>query len=407
VVSVKLIVDRDVMKSVVRFSTASEAAHAKKEMQGRKFHGNKLIVNLYEGDLSEDNKGEAILQAAKMKRSFTPPTRSEEEEEYDMAATRTLWVGNLDMGITHAELRKLCERHGEVLDMDIKKQGQPFMYAFVRYPDLTSACRAKRKLDNHTLLSTRLKVGFGKPHFSAALWLDNIGFNTSERFIERHFSSFGRIKTVSINREMEQALVVFDHVDAAVDANKAMRGRSFSRGGRLKIDFASPTSQQEFFDALEASCQDDNRKEETARDSDRNERRRIDDGDQDVPVQIRRHHRGEEKETGIQEFMSVELSERGESDGSRRRRHSKGGDGDWINGGNKSIGKEQVDGSSTDLMVTVTSFSAGSERSVSRMKEKEDRGKVECVRYCCEEETWARFLDSGELSSNWLMQLKD
>jgi RNA recognition motif-containing protein len=237
VVSVKLIVDRDVMKSVVRFSTASEAAHAKKEMQGRKFHGNKLIVNLYEGDLSEDNKGEAILQAAKMKRSFTPPTRSEEEEEYDMAATRTLWVGNLDMGITHAELRKLCERHGEVLDMDIKKQGQPFMYAFVRYPDLTSACRAKRKLDNHTLLSTRLKVGFGKPHFSAALWLDNIGFNTSERFIERHFSSFGRIKTVSINREMEQALVVFDHVDAAVDANKAMRGRSFSRGGRLKVWF--------------------------------------------------------------------------------------------------------------------------------------------------------------------------
>ena len=68
--------------------------------------------------MSEDNKGEAILQAAKMKRSFTPPNRSEEEEEYDMAATRTLWVGNLDMEITHAELRKLCERHGEVLVRD-------------------------------------------------------------------------------------------------------------------------------------------------------------------------------------------------------------------------------------------------------------------------------------------------
>lgn len=66
-------------------------------------------------DLLEDNKAEAILQAAKMKRSFTPPTRSEEEEEYDMAATRTLWVGNLAVDITHAELRKLCDRYGEVL----------------------------------------------------------------------------------------------------------------------------------------------------------------------------------------------------------------------------------------------------------------------------------------------------
>lgn len=50
-----------------------------------------------------------------MKRAFTPPTRNEEEEEYDMAATRTLWIGNLNVEITHAELRKLCERYGEVL----------------------------------------------------------------------------------------------------------------------------------------------------------------------------------------------------------------------------------------------------------------------------------------------------
>ena len=150
----------------------------------------------------------------------------------------------------------------------------------------------------------------------------------------------------------------------------------------VQIDFASPTSQQEFFDALEASCQgDDSRKEEGAHDSDRKERRRIDDGDQDMPVQMRRHHRGgEEKDTsfhGIPE--SVEL--KGEGDRSRRR-HSKGGDDDWMNGGSKYIGKEQMDTSSADLMVTVTSFSAGSERSVSRMKEKEGRGKVE-VCYCC------------------------
>ncbi|XP_062506144.1 msx2-interacting protein-like isoform X3 [Corticium candelabrum] len=353
VISVRLIVDKNEMKAVVKFPSFDEAAQAKKEMQGRKFHGNKLVVDIYDGELSDDNKGEAILQAAKMKRAFTPPTRNEEEEEYDMAATRTLWIGNLNVEITHAELRKLCERYGEVLDMDIKKQGQPFMYAFVRYPDLTSACRAKRKLDNHALLSTRLKVGFGKPHFSPALFLDNIGYNTSERFIERQFSSFGRLKTVAINRETDHAMVVFDHVDSAVDANKAMRGRNFSRGGRLKIDFASPASQQEFFDAMDASHQGDNyhHKEGDHLDSHRSERRRNEGVEQDFSSQPRRHHRrGEDKDAAHE---SGDGGDRGESERSRRR-HGRAGDEEWMNGTSKS-----------------------SERSVSRMKEKEGREEPE------------------------------
>lgn len=147
----------------------------------------------------------------------------------------------------------------------------------------------------------------------------------------------------------------------------------------LQVDFASPTSQQEFFDALEATYEGDGSRKEggKAHDGDRKERRRTEDGDHDLPIQARKHRRaGEEKEAvnrGLQE--SREAGDRVEMERSRRRQSKAGGE-DWMNGTSKSVGKEQMASSSAGLLVTVKSFSVGSERSVSRMKEKEGRGRM-------------------------------
>eukprot|EP00118_Oscarella_pearsei_P017836 m.179324 g.179324 ORF g.179324 m.179324 type:complete len:363 (+) comp39218_c0_seq3:909-1997(+) len=84
-----------------------------------------------------------------------------------------------------------------------------------------------------------------------AFWQDIIGFATSEKYILRQFSRFGQIVEVYVDKRCDKALVIFERVEEAEEANEKMRGVPFSRGGRLKIDFSNHANQKEFIEKLD------------------------------------------------------------------------------------------------------------------------------------------------------------
>lgn len=84
-------------------------------------------------------------------------------DDCPFGATRTLFIGSLEREVTRQDLRRLFEKFGEVLSVDIKTQaGQPHNYGFVRYGSVREAVTAKRQADYRVLGHTPIKIGFGK-----------------------------------------------------------------------------------------------------------------------------------------------------------------------------------------------------------------------------------------------------
>ena len=63
------------------------------------------------------------------------------------------------------ELRKLFEPFGEIIDIDIKKQGVVSAYSFVQYSDIRSVVAALDKMDGHNIGQNRIKVSFASTRY--------------------------------------------------------------------------------------------------------------------------------------------------------------------------------------------------------------------------------------------------
>ncbi|CAJ0936545.1 unnamed protein product [Ranitomeya imitator] len=94
-----------------------------------------------------------------------PETESENEfrplderiDEFHPKATRTLFIGNLEKTTTHLDLHNVFQRFGEIVDIDVKKVNGVPQYAFLQYCDITSVCKAIKKMDGEYLGNNRLK----------------------------------------------------------------------------------------------------------------------------------------------------------------------------------------------------------------------------------------------------------
>lgn len=161
--------------------------------------------------------------------------------EDDPKATRTLFVGNLETGISSQELRRAFERFGAVLDVDIKRpaRGQGNTYAFVKFADLDVAAKARVDMQGEIIGRNRVKIGYGKSQQTTRLWVGGLGQWTSIVELEREFDRFGAIRKIDYEKGDDHAYILYDSLDAASVAAREMRG--FPLGGRdrrLKIDFA-------------------------------------------------------------------------------------------------------------------------------------------------------------------------
>lgn len=208
--------------ALVCFKKPEDVDKALEVSQDKLFFGCKIEVQPYQGYDVDDNE-------------FRP--YEAELDEYQPKSTRTLFIGNLEKDITVAELRKHFECFGEILEIDIKKQGSS-PYAFCQYADIVSVVKAVRKMDGEHLGSTRIKLGFGKSMPTTCVWFDNIAETVTESYLSQQCARFGIVQKVAIDRERKMGLVTFDQISSATQAVKEMRGVPL-RGRKLQVDFAS------------------------------------------------------------------------------------------------------------------------------------------------------------------------
>lgn len=226
--------------AVVCFKKPEDVEKALEVSKDKLFFGCKIEVTAHEGLDAEDNE-------------FRP--LEAELDEYHPKATRTLFIGNLEKDITTAELRKHFDQFGEIIEIDIKKQGTATSYAFIQYSDIASVVKAMRKLDGENLGANRIKLGFGKSMPTNCVWLDGVSEKVTESFLRRHINT--RLHSpnyIAIDREKGHALVFFENVDCAQMAVSEMRGRIL-QGKKLQVDFASRECQTTFFEKLEMTGQ--------------------------------------------------------------------------------------------------------------------------------------------------------
>ncbi|XP_018375319.1 PREDICTED: protein split ends-like isoform X2 [Trachymyrmex cornetzi] len=221
--------------ALVCFKKPEDVEKALEVSQDKLFFGCKIEVAPYQGYDVEDNE-------------FRP--YEAELDEYHPKATRTLFIGNLEKDVTASELRKHFEPFGEIIEIDIKKQGAVSSYAFCQYSDIGSVVKAMRSMDGEHLGANRIKLGFGKSMPTSCVWVDGIGDCMSEKYLNMQFHQFGPITQVVVDRERGHALVFFDQISCAQAAVKEMRGAAL-RGRRLQVDFASRECQETFYEHLE------------------------------------------------------------------------------------------------------------------------------------------------------------
>ncbi|XP_049817476.1 protein split ends isoform X3 [Aethina tumida] len=171
-------------------------------------------------------------------------------DEFHPKATRTLFIGNLEKDMTASDLRKIFDQFGEIIEIDIKKQGTHSSYAFCQYSDIVSVVKAIRKMDGEHVGLNRVKLGFGKSMPTNCVWVDNVADIVSEKYLKMQFDQFGAISKVHVDREKGQALIFFEQVVSAQTAVNKMRGFAL-KSQRVQVDFASRECQQSFFEHLE------------------------------------------------------------------------------------------------------------------------------------------------------------
>lgn len=161
--------------------------------------------------------------------------------EDDILATRTLFAGNLEIGTSKEDLRRIFAPYGHIEDIDVKRPvgGSGTAYAFVRFKNLDMAHKAKVDLSGKLFGKYQLKIGYGKATPTTRIWVGGLGPWTSSVQLEREFDRFGAIKKIDYDKDENCAYILYDSIDAATSAVKEMRG--FPLGGsdhKLRVDFA-------------------------------------------------------------------------------------------------------------------------------------------------------------------------
>lgn len=161
--------------------------------------------------------------------------------EDDDRATRTLFVGNLDLNITEHGLRRIFERYGDVEEIDIKRpvKGQGNAYAFVKFFNLDMAHCAKVDMSGQFIGKFQCKIGYGKVAATPCVWVGGLEPWTTMDTMEREFDRFGMIRRVARPEGKSYGYILYDNVDAATAACQEMRGYQLhGQQHRIKTDYA-------------------------------------------------------------------------------------------------------------------------------------------------------------------------
>ncbi|XP_045477804.1 protein split ends isoform X2 [Harmonia axyridis] len=235
VTSVKVVGQNSERHAIVCFKKPEDVEKALEVSYDKLFFGCKIDVASYQGFDVDDN-------------DLRP--YEAEIDEFHPKATRTLFIGNLEKDTTASDLRKHFDQFGEIIEIDIKNQGNVSLYAFCQYSDIVSVVKAIRKMDGEHLGNNRIKLGFGKSMPTNVVWVDGVVESVTEKYLRMQFEPFGPISKASIDRDRGQALVFYEQMVGAQSAVSKMRGYSL-KGNKIQVDFASRECQQSFYEHLE------------------------------------------------------------------------------------------------------------------------------------------------------------
>ncbi|KAM9800483.1 RNA-binding protein 15-like [Syngnathus typhle] len=173
--------------------------------------------------------------------AFLPEFHNDNSSDENQRANRTLFLGNLDIGLTESDLRRAFDRFGAITEVDIKRaaRGQSTTFGFVKFENLDMAHRAKVAMSGKVLGHHQVKIGYGKPTPTTRLWVGGLGPWISLAALAKEFDRFGTIRTIDYRKGEAWAYVQYESLDAAQAACTHMRG--FPLGGpdrRLRVDFA-------------------------------------------------------------------------------------------------------------------------------------------------------------------------
>lgn len=189
---------------------------------------------------------EFVLFDARARPAFIAERAPFREEDFmspedDQRANRTLFLGNLDITVTEADLRRAFDRFGVITEVDIKRptRGQTNTYGFLKYENLDMAHRAKLTMSGKIVGHNPIKIGYGKAIPTTRLWVGGLGPWVPLAALAREFDRFGTIRTIDYRKGDTWAYIQYESLDAAQAAWTHMRG--FPLGGperRLRVDFA-------------------------------------------------------------------------------------------------------------------------------------------------------------------------
>uniref|UniRef100_A0A668A9K4 RNA-binding protein 15 n=2 Tax=Myripristis murdjan TaxID=586833 RepID=A0A668A9K4_9TELE len=209
-------------------------------------------------DLERDR--EFALFEARARPAFIAERAAFREEDFispedDQRANRTLFLGNLDITVTEADLRRAFDRFGVITGVDIKRptRGQTSTYGFLKFENLDMAHRAKHSMSGKIVGRNPIKIGYGKATPTTRLWVGGLGPWVPLAALAREFDRFGTIRTIDYRKGDTWAYIQYESLDAAQAAWTHMRG--FPLGGpdrRLRVDFADTEHryQQQFLQPL-------------------------------------------------------------------------------------------------------------------------------------------------------------
>ncbi|CAK7322648.1 unnamed protein product [Dovyalis caffra] len=169
-----------------------------------------------------------------------PPTKSnkpattDQQESSDEKESNNLWVGNISIDVTEADLMELFAQYGA---LDSVTTYSARTYGFVYFKRVEDAKLAKEALQGTSLRGNQIKIEFARPAKpSKHLWVGGISSSVSEERLEEEFLKFGKIEDIKFLRDRNTAYVEYFKLEDASQAMKNMNGKKIG-GDQLRVDF--------------------------------------------------------------------------------------------------------------------------------------------------------------------------
>ncbi|KAJ2009027.1 hypothetical protein GGI04_000793 [Coemansia thaxteri] len=164
----------------------------------------------------------------------------------DGVPTRSLWVGNVDPGLSSQDLVALFGKYGRVESLRLLPDKE---CAFVNFLRVEDAIRAREDMHAGARIGANtVRVGYGKGEAYAsgdaqamqptrALWIGNIAAAASPDSLAAVFQQFGTIDSARVLSHKNCGFVNFVRLEDAVRAKQAMNGKPID-GSVVRIGYA-------------------------------------------------------------------------------------------------------------------------------------------------------------------------